>query len=69
MISYEDQALIITSDERIADELSSLLLESEIKRKTKALDDWQDLIEKAGLSKLTAQKIDRAVEKTIRRPK
>jgi hypothetical protein len=45
-----------------------MLVESEMKRKAKALDDWENLIEKAGLSKLTAREIDRKVEKTIRKP-
>lgn len=51
-----------------AEEFSSMLVESEMKRKAKALDDWENLIEKAGLSKLTAREIDRKVEKTIRKP-
>lgn len=68
MISYDD-AVIIASDKALAEELSSFLHESETRRKLKALNEWEDLVEKAGLSNLTAEKIDRAVERGIRRPK
>ncbi len=69
IVSYEDQAVIITQDKRVADELFAQLRQNEVKRKMGALDEWENLIDKAGLSKLTARNIDRAVEKAIRRPK
>lgn len=69
VVSYDNQAVIITPDRRVADELSALLRQNETKRKLEALKEWEILIDKAGLSKLTADKIDRAVGKAIRRPK
>ena len=68
MISYED-AVIIASDKTVAERLLNFLRESETRRKLKALNEWEDLVEKAGLSTLTADKIDHAVERGIRRPK
>lgn len=68
MISYND-AVIIASDKAVAEELSSFLHGSETRRKLKALNEWEDLVGKAGLSNLTTEKIDRAVERGIRRPK
>lgn len=69
VISFDNDAVIVASDRRVADELSSLLGQSEIKRKLRALDEWENFVENAELSKLTTKKIDRAVERSIRRPK
>lgn len=69
VISHHNDAVIVASDKRVAEEISSLLRQSEVKHKLKALDEWEELVEKAGLSKLTAKQIDKAVERSIRRPK
>ncbi len=68
MVSSDD-ALIISSDEKVAKQLSSFLREAETKRKLKALSEWEELIESAGLSNLTAEEIDRAVERGLTRPR
>ncbi len=46
-----------------------MLLRAETKHKLAALEEWQSLIEKAGLSNMSAAQIDRAVAKSLKRPK
>ncbi|MHB1907821.1 MAG: hypothetical protein ACYCQJ_02985 [Nitrososphaerales archaeon] len=69
MITYDDDAVIIASSGEVAKELSNALRQAEIRRKLKALDEWEELVEKAGLANLTEENIDRAIEEGIRRPK
>ncbi len=64
-----DDAVIITHDAGAAKEISGLLLRAETKHKLAALEEWQSLIEKAGLSNMSAAQIDRAVAKSLKRPK
>ena len=66
VVSYDDQAIIITGDRRVADELSDVLARWELRRKLEALDKWQGMIEKAGLSNLTARQIDLAVARELK---
>ncbi len=68
VIAFGDAA-IVASNKKVAKQLASVLLEAETKRKLKALEEWEDLVEKAGLSKLTAEEIDDAVERGLMRPK
>ncbi len=68
MIAFGDAA-IIASNEATAKRLARVLREAQTARKLRALDEWVDLVEKAGLSKLTASEIDAAVEKGLTRPK
>ncbi len=68
MVAFGDTAIIAANKKR-AKQLASGLREAETKRKLKALEEWQDLVEKAGLSKLTAKEIDDAVESGLMRPK
>lgn len=53
----------------MARELAKSLREIETKRKTESLEEWQELIEKAGLANLSSEQIDRAVARGVRRPK
>ena len=69
VMSYDDQAVIITPDRRLADKLSDLLQRNEVNRKIRALEEWEKLIDGARLSKLTTEEIDRKVVKSILRPK
>lgn len=69
MIKYDDAAVIIASTKQVANELSNMLHQAETKRKLKALDEWEGLVEKAGLANISEEKIDRAVQESIRRPK
>ncbi len=68
MIAFDDAA-IIASNEATAKRLARVLREAQTARKLRALDEWVDLVEKAGLSKLTASEIDAAVERGLTRPK
>ena len=66
MVSYGDQAVIITGDKRVADELSGSLARGELKRKLKALEDWERMVKKAGLTKMTSRQVDRAMARVLR---
>jgi bifunctional DNA-binding transcriptional regulator/antitoxin component of YhaV-PrlF toxin-antitoxin module len=69
LISHDKNALIVASDRKVAEEISNLLRESDLKHKLETLDEWEKLVNKAGMSGFTSKKIDRAVDKSIRRPK
>ncbi len=68
MIAFDDAA-IIASDEVTAKRLARVLREAQTACKLRALDEWVDLVEKAGLSKIKAGEIDAAVERGLTRPK
>ncbi len=68
MIAFDDAAIIV-ANEATAKRLARVFREAQTARKLGALDEWVDLVEKAGLSKLTASEIDAAVERGLTRPK
>ena len=69
LVTLDKDAVIIASTKEVAQELASLFREASVKRKLRALDEWEDLVKKAGLSDLTTEEIDHTVEKEIRRPR
>jgi len=63
LISIDKYAMIVASDRRVAEEISSLLHQTTVNRKLRALDEWEKLVRASGLAGPTSKKIDRAVER------
>lgn len=66
MIASKDAA-VIASNKGVAERLTEVLQELELDRKIRALDEWEKLIQEAGLSGLTSKDIESIIGKTMPR--
>jgi hypothetical protein len=66
VIASTDSA-IIAADTGVAENLAKLLHDLETRKRRMALNEWESLVAKAGISHLSSKQIDRAVARKIKR--
>lgn len=66
VVASSDSA-VIAPDARVAQALADVIHEFEKNKKEKALNEWESLLERARLTNLSSEEIDKAVARTIRK--